>query len=237
MTPDERLRLIDFKYIEDAITPEEALEIFRRAEVGKAERIKEMEETGYLAYITSTGWIAYTAEQVRDLTAEALKTGLKYIKIKVGSDIDSDIARLSAVREVLGPDRFLMVDANQKWGVKQAIEWMERLAPFKPLWIEEPTSPDDILGHKAVRDALYPKYGIGVATGEVRTVGCCWCGAANRLRGRVWVAAAGICEPLAEVDAHCRQTAGGVARIVAGLLSEVRTRTRGCCRIMWESPL
>jgi len=172
MTPEERLRLIDFKYIEDAITPEEALEIFRRAEVGKAERIKEMEETGYLAYITSTGWIAYTAEQVRDLTAEALKTGLKYIKIKVGSDIDSDIARLRAVREVLGPDRFLMVDANQKWGVKQAIEWMERLAPFKPLWIEEPTSPDDILGHKAVRDALYPKYGIGVATGEVRTVGC-----------------------------------------------------------------
>jgi L-fuconate dehydratase len=131
-----------------------------------------MEETGYLAYITSTGWIAYTAEQVRDLTAEALKTGLKYIKIKVGSDIDSDIARLSAVREVLGPDRFLMVDANQKWGVKQAIEWMERLAPFKPLWIEEPTSPDDILGHKAVRDALYPKYGIGVATGEVRSAGC-----------------------------------------------------------------
>jgi len=177
MTPEERLRLIDFKYIEDAISPEEALEIFRRAEVGKAERIKEMEETGYPAYITSTGWIAYSAEQVRDLTAAALKTGLKYIKIKVGSDIDSDIARLSAVREVLGPDRFLMVDANQKWGVKQAIEWMERLAPFKPLWIEEPTSPDDILGHKAVRDALYFKYGIGVATGEVRSAGC-GCGAA-----------------------------------------------------------
>lgn len=103
---------------------------------------------------------------MRDLTAEAVGTGLKYIKIKVGSDLASDIARLTAVREVIGPDRFLMVDANQKWGVKQAIEWMEHLAVFKPWWIEEPTSPDDILGHKAVRDALYPKYGIGVATGE-----------------------------------------------------------------------
>jgi len=103
---------------------------------------------------------------VRKLTAEAVATGLKYIKVKVGSSLESDMARLAAVREVIGPDRYLMVDANQKWGVKQAIEWMEHLAVFRPWWIEEPTSPDDILGHKAVRDALYPKYGIGVATGE-----------------------------------------------------------------------
>jgi L-fuconate dehydratase len=114
----------------------------------------------------SQGWIQYSAQQVRELTAEAVGTGLKYIKIKVGSDIASDVARLTAVREVIGPDRFLMVDANQKWGVKQAIDWMEHLAPFKPWWIEEPTSPDDILGHKAIRDVVYPKYGIGVATGE-----------------------------------------------------------------------
>lgn len=119
-----------------------------------------------LSGCTVQGWIQYSAEKVRELTAEAVKEGLKFIKVKVGSDVDHDIARLTAVREVIGPDRTLMVDANQKWGVKQAIEWMEKLAVFKPWWIEEPTSPDDILGHKAVRDALFPKYGICVATGE-----------------------------------------------------------------------
>lgn len=134
-------------------------------QVGKAERIHQMETKGYPAYITSTGWINLPIDTVRRLTKEAVDSGLTHIKIKVGSDLKHDIDRLTVVREIIGDERKMMVDANQKWGVKQAIEWMHHLAPFKPWWIEEPTSPDDILGHKAVREAMKP-YGIGVATGE-----------------------------------------------------------------------
>jgi L-fuconate dehydratase len=165
MTPEELVAVIDFRYITDAVTPEEALELFRSRAATKAQRIAELEATGYPAYTTSAGWIGYSVDKVKALTAEAVAGGMDYVKIKVGSDLKDDLERCGAVREVLGPDRKLMVDANQKWEVGQAIEWMKHLAPLKPWWIEEPTSPDDILGHKKVREAL-KEYGIGVATGE-----------------------------------------------------------------------
>jgi L-fuconate dehydratase len=214
MTPAQRVELIDFKYIDDAITPAEALAIFTAAEEGKEERIKRLQETGYPAYITSTGWIQYSAEQVRTLTAEAVESGLKFIKIKVGSDVDSDIARLTAVREVIGPDRTLMVDANQKWGVTQSIEWMDKLARFKPWWIEEPTSPDDILGHKAVRDALFPKYGICVATGEH---------CQNRIMFKQLITSGAI--DIVQIDS-CRL--GGVNEVLAVMLMAAKYKKPVC---------
>lgn len=165
MTPEELVAAIDFRYITDAVTPEEALALFKTRAATKAERIAKLEAEGYPAYTTSAGWIGYSVEKVKALTAEAVAAGMNHVKIKVGTDIKDDLVRCAAVREVLGPDRKLMVDANQKWEVGQAIEWMKQLAPFKPWWIEEPTSPDDILGHKAVREAMKP-YGVGVATGE-----------------------------------------------------------------------
>lgn len=166
LSPEEQVKLVDFSYISDAITPEEALEIFRARQEGKEARMAEMEATGYPAYITSAGWLGLPDETVRKLVGEALDSGLRHIKIKVGRDLEDDIRRCRLVRELIGPDRFLMVDANQIWEVKQAIDWMAHLAEFKPWWIEEPVSPDDILGHRAVRDAVKPQ-GIGVATGEM----------------------------------------------------------------------
>lgn len=115
LSPEEQVKLVDFRYITDAITPEEALEIFKKAQTGKAERIARMEAEGYPAYTTSAGWIGYSVEKVKQLTAEAVAGGMTHVKIKVGSDLEDDIKRCGAMREVLGPDRFLMVDANQKW--------------------------------------------------------------------------------------------------------------------------
>lgn len=166
MSPEEIVRLLDFRYVTDALTPEEALEMLRARQEGKADRIREMQERGFPAYITSAGWLGLDDDTVRRKVQEAVDAGLTHIKIKVGADRESDVRRLRIVREVLGEDRTLMVDANQVWEVPEAIEWMRELAPFRPWWIEEPTSPDDILGHKAVRDAMKP-LGIGVATGEM----------------------------------------------------------------------
>jgi L-fuconate dehydratase len=165
MSPEELVSVIDFRYITDAVTPAEALAMFTARAATKAERLAKLEAEGYPAYTTSAGWIGYSVDKVKALTAEAVAGGMDYVKIKVGSDLADDLVRCAAVREVLGPDRHLMVDANQKWEVGQAIDWVKQLAPFKPWWIEEPTSPDDILGHKAVKEGLKGT-GIGVATGE-----------------------------------------------------------------------
>jgi len=163
MSPEELVRCVDFRYITDAITPDEALEILRKNEPTKAEREQEMLRDGFPAYTTSAGWLGYPDEKIRHLSREAVAEGWGHVKIKVGRDLEDDARRSSIIREEIGPDRKLMMDANQVWEVEEAIAIMERLAEFDPWWIEEPTSPDDVLGHARIARAVAP---IGVATGE-----------------------------------------------------------------------
>jgi L-fuconate dehydratase len=164
-TPEQLVRCIDFRYLTDALTPDEALELLRRQAPGKSEREAEMRQSGYPAYTTSAGWLGYSDEKLRALCREAVDQGWSHLKIKVGRDLDEDIRRCTIIREEIGWNRRLMMDANQVWDVPQAIGWMTELARFRPWWIEEPTSPDDVLGHAAIARALEP-FGIGVATGE-----------------------------------------------------------------------
>eukprot|EP01113_Clastostelium_recurvatum_P043495 TRINITY_DN7203_c0_g1_i4.p1 TRINITY_DN7203_c0_g1~~TRINITY_DN7203_c0_g1_i4.p1 ORF type:complete len:306 (-),score=49.64 TRINITY_DN7203_c0_g1_i4:65-982(-) len=167
MTPEQLVSLIDFRYITDAVTPSEALALLsRHSPEQKKEREERMMKGGYPAYTTSAGWLGYSDEKIRRLCREAVAEGYTHIKIKVGADLEDDIKRCKIIREEIGYDRYLMVDANQRWDVGQAISWMERLACFRPLWIEEPTSPDDVLGHATIAKALAP-HNIGVATGEM----------------------------------------------------------------------
>jgi L-fuconate dehydratase len=166
MTPAELVRCIDFRYITDALTPQEALEILTKLEPTKAARTAQMLEQGFPAYTTGAGWLGYSDDKVRRLCREALADGFKHIKIKVGHNLEADIRRAALIRQEIGWDNFLMLDANQVWDVQEAIDWMQHLAVFKPLWIEEPTSPDDILGHATIARAMQP-YAIGVATGEM----------------------------------------------------------------------
>ena len=165
LSPEQLVACIDFRYLTDALTPEEALIILRRHASTKAARVSRLLAEGYPAYTTSAGWLGYPDEKIRRLCREAVAEGWTHIKVKVGRDLPDDIRRLGIIREELGWDRHLMVDANQVWEVPQAIAWMRELAGFRPWWIEEPTSPDDILGHATIARALEP-LGIGVATGE-----------------------------------------------------------------------
>ena len=163
MTPEELVACIDFRYITDALTPAEALDLLRRNAPTKAARVAEMRARGFPAYTTSAGWLGYSDDKLRALLREAVANGWTHIKMKVGSNIDDDMRRAKIIREEIGPERTLMMDANQVWDVGEAIANMARLAAFNPLWIEEPTSPDDVLGHAAIARAVAP---IGVATGE-----------------------------------------------------------------------
>jgi len=163
MSPEELIRCVPFRYITDAITPDEALDIVRRNEPTKAARQAQLQDKGYAAYTTSAGWLGYSDEQLRSLCRAGLAGGWSHFKVKVGRDLQDDIRRVSIIREEIGPDRRLMVDANQVWDVDQAIAWMRELARFDPWWIEEPTSPDDVLGHATIARAVAP---IKVATGE-----------------------------------------------------------------------
>jgi L-fuconate dehydratase len=163
MSPEQLVSLVDFRYLTDALTPAEALEILRRAEDGKAERIAELEAHGYPAYTTSPGWLGYSDEKLTRLAREAVADGFHQIKLKVGADLADDVRRLRTARSVVGPDIRIAVDANQRWGVDEAVTWMRALAPYDPWWIEEPTSPDDVLAHATIRAAIIP---IKVATGE-----------------------------------------------------------------------
>jgi L-fuconate dehydratase len=163
MTPEELVRCLDFTYVTDVLTREDALDMLTAVADSKAERIAELQADGYPAYITSAGWLGYSDEKIRRLCRESLAAGWTHFKIKVGVDVADDVRRCGVVREEIGPDCKLMVDANQIWDVPQAIAWMAQLAPFDPWWIEEPTSPDDVLGHAAIRRAVHP---IKVATGE-----------------------------------------------------------------------
>ena len=206
MTPEEVVSCIDFRYITDAITPAEALAMLRAVEAGKAERVREAERNRAVpAYTTSAGWLGYGEAKMTTLLRETLAKGYRYFKLKVGGDLEQDKRRLGIARDVIGYDRgnVLMVDANQIWSVPEAVAYMTELAPFKPWFIEEPTSPDDILGHKAVRDALRP-HGIGVATGEM---------CQNRVVFKQMLMAGAI--DVCQIDA-CR--IGGVNEVLAVLL-------------------
>jgi L-fuconate dehydratase len=201
MPPGELVDLVDFRYLTDALTRDEALAILEAAAPGRAEREAELIRDGYPAYTTSVGWLGYDDDKIRRLCREALAEGWTRFKMKVGADRDDDVRRMRIVREEIGPDRMLAVDANQRWDVAEAIDWMAALAPFEPYWIEEPTSPDDILGHAAIARAVAP---IRVATGEH---------VHNRVMFKQLFQAEAIA--VCQVDA-CRL--GGVNEVVAVLL-------------------
>ncbi|PZU21172.1 MAG: fuconate dehydratase [Shinella sp.] len=201
MTPEQIADIVDYRYLTDALTRDEALAILKKAEAGKAERIATLEREGYPCYTTSAGWLGYSDEKLRRLAQEAVDQGFNHIKMKVGRDLDDDIRRLTIAREVIGPDRYLMVDANQVWEVGQAIDWMKQLAFCKPFFIEEPTSPDDVAGHKAIREAIAP---IKVATGEM---------CQNRIMFKQFIAEGAI--DIVQIDS-CRM--GGLNEVLAVLL-------------------
>ena len=201
MTPEELVRCIDFRYLSDAITPDEALALLREREAGKAARIATLEREGYPCYTTSAGWLGYPDDKLRRLCQEAVDAGFEYVKLKVGRDLQDDIRRLRIAREVLGPDRRLMIDANQIWDVGQAIDWVRALAFAQPWFIEEPTSPDDVAGHRAIREAVAP---VQVATGEM---------CQNRVMFKQFIVGGAI--DVVQIDA-CR--VGGVNEVLAILL-------------------
>ena len=201
MSPEQLVSIIDFRYLTDAITPEEALDIFRRAEPGKAERIARLRQEGYACYTTSAGWLGYSNDKLTRLAEEAVASGFTHIKMKVGRDLEDDIRRLDIVRAIMGPDRYLMIDANQVWEVDQAIGWIRALQKFDPYFIEEPTSPDDVEGHRKIREAIAP---IKVATGEM---------CQNRILFKQFITRDAI--DIVQIDA-CR--IGGLNEVLAVLL-------------------
>ena len=211
MTPAEIVALVDFRYISDALSPRRALEMLTRLEPTRAGRIDELLRNGYPAYTTSVGWLGYDDAKIRRLCREALADGWSMFKLKVGADVEDDVRRMRIVREEIGPERRLAVDANQRWGVDEAIAWVARLAPFDPYWIEEPTSPDDILGHATIARAVAP---IHVATGEH---------VHNRIMFKQFLQARAL--SICQVDS-CRL--GGVNEVIAVLLLAARFRVPVC---------
>lgn len=163
MSPEQLVRCLDFRFVTDALTPQEAIALLKRKEAGKGEREAHMRAEGYPGYTTSAGWLGYSEDKMRRLAREALAEGWTHFKQKVGGNLEEDRQRARVLRDEIGWDRELMMDANQMWDVDEAIANMRDLAEFDPLWIEEPTSPDDILGHAEIRRRLDP---MGVATGE-----------------------------------------------------------------------
>jgi L-fuconate dehydratase len=165
MSPEEVVRCVPFRYISDALTPDDAMAILEAGRIGREDRLQQILSRGYPAYTTSVGWIGYSDERVRELCREGVANGWRHFKLKVGGDLQDDRRRAAIIRQEIGDEGVLMLDANQVWDVDQAIAWVSELAEFKPWWIEEPTSPDDVLGHARIARALEPM-GIGVATGE-----------------------------------------------------------------------
>ncbi|WP_426626042.1 enolase C-terminal domain-like protein [Leifsonia sp. McL0607] len=163
LTPEEIVELVDFRYLSDALTPEDALAILRAAEPGRAAREAELMATGYPGYTTTPGWLGYSDDKLRRLAREAVDEGFQQIKLKVGDRLEDDLRRLRIARDEVGPDIRIAVDANQRWDRDQAIEWIRALEPFDLAWVEEPTSPDDVLAHAAIARAVAP---VRIATGE-----------------------------------------------------------------------
>ncbi len=163
MSPEEIVGLVDFRYLTDVLTPAEALDILRGAASGRPAREQRLLAEGYPAYTTSPGWLGYDDDKLRRLCKEAVEQGFRQIKLKVGVVLADDLRRMRIAREVCGPDFRIAIDANQRWDVPDAVHWIKALAPFEPWWVEEPTSPDDVLGHAAIARGIAP---IRVATGE-----------------------------------------------------------------------
>ncbi|MBY3467789.1 L-fuconate dehydratase [Rhizobium laguerreae] len=201
MSPEEIADIVDYRYLTDVLTRDEAVEILKRAEAGKAERIAILEKEGYACYTTSAGWLGYGDEKLRRLCQEAIDAGFNHVKMKVGRDLEDDIRRLRIAREVIGPDRYLMIDANQVWDVGQAIDWVKALSFAKPFFIEEPTSPDDVAGHRKIRQAIGP---VKVATGEM---------CQNRIMFKQFIAEGAI--DIVQIDS-CRM--GGLNEVLSVLL-------------------
>ncbi|MBB3742692.1 L-fuconate dehydratase [Rhizobium sp. BK226] len=201
MSPEEIADIVDYRYLTDVLTRDEAVEILKRAEADKAERIAILEKDGYACYTTSAGWLGYGDEKLRRLCQEAIDAGFDHIKMKVGRDLEDDIRRLRIAREVIGPDRYLMIDANQVWDVGQAIDWVKALSFAKPFFIEEPTSPDDVAGHRKIRQAISP---VKVATGEM---------CQNRIMFKQFIAEGAI--DIVQIDS-CRM--GGLNEVLSVLL-------------------
>jgi L-fuconate dehydratase len=211
LSPREIVDLVDFRYLTDALTPEQALEILEAAAPGREERRRELEEHGYPAYTTTPGWLGYDDEKLVRLAREAVEDGFEQIKLKVGSDLDEDVRRLRLAREAVGPDIKIAVDANQRWDVDEAIAWIAKLAEFDLAWIEEPTSPDDVLGHARIAEAVAP---VPVATGEHM---------ANRVIAKQLLQAGGV--QVLQIDAT---RVAGVNENIANLLLAARFGVRVC---------
>jgi L-fuconate dehydratase len=201
MSPEDIADIVDYRYLTDVLTRNEALAILKKAESGKAERLEILKRDGYACYTTSAGWLGYDDDKLRRLCQEAIDAGFNHVKMKVGRDLEDDIRRLTIAREVIGPDRYLMIDANQVWEVDQAIEWVNKLAFAKPFFIEEPTSPDDIAGHRKIRQAIGS---VKVATGEM---------CQNRIMFKQFIAEGAI--DVVQIDS-CRM--GGLNEVLAVLL-------------------
>jgi L-fuconate dehydratase len=163
LSPEEIVQCIDFRYLRDVLSPSDALAMLRGAAGGKRERSAYLAQRGYPAYSTSAGWLGYADEKVVELAKKAVAEGFRTIKIKVGLDIEDDVRRCRLAREAIGPEIAMAADANQRWDTDEAIAWIKRLAPFGIAWVEEPTSPDDVLAHRAIRSAVTP---ILISTGE-----------------------------------------------------------------------
>ncbi|MEV8375826.1 L-fuconate dehydratase [Kribbella sp. NPDC056861] len=163
LSPEQIVDLVDFRYLTDALTRDEAMEILYAAQPGRAEREKLLRERGYPAYTTTPGWLGYDDAKLVRLCHEAVAEGFTQIKLKVGANLDDDVRRMRLAREAVGPGIRIAIDANQRWDVAEAISWIEALAPYDVWWVEEPTSPDDILGHAAIARAVAP---VRLATGE-----------------------------------------------------------------------
>ena len=213
MTPEEIISLVHWQYLSDVLTKDEALEILRKWHPSRKERVEELIANGYPAYTTSAGWLGYSDEKIISLTQIALKEGFTQFKIKIGQDINDDLRRVKIIRDQIGLDRILMSDANQRWDVQEAVNHMTLLAPYHIHWIEEPTSPDDILGHAKISKALRP-LGIGVATGEQ---------AHNRVMFKQFLEAGGM--DFCQIDS-CRL--GGVNEIIAVLLMAAKFEIPVC---------
>lgn len=201
MPAEEIADIVDYRYLTDVLTRDEAVAILKRAETGKTERIATLEAEGYACYTTSAGWLGYDDEKLRRLCQEAIDAGFNHVKMKVGRDLDDDIRRLRIAREVIGPDRYLMIDANQVWEVDEAIDWVNKLAFAKPFFIEEPTSPDDVAGHRKIRAGIGA---VKVATGEM---------CQNRIMFKQFIAEGAI--DIVQIDS-CRM--GGLNEVLAVLL-------------------
>lgn len=203
LTPAQIVEMVDWRYLTDALTPDRARSALEALAPTRRQREDALRRDGYPAYTTSVGWLGYSDDKIRRLCREAIAEGFTHFKMKVGADRADDLRRAAIVRSEIGEWRHLMIDANQRWDVAEAIEWTRALAPWRPLWIEEPTSPDDVLGHAAIAQALAP-LGIGVATGEH---------CQNRIMFKQLLQAKAIA--YCQVDA-CRL--GGINEVVAVLL-------------------